>query len=190
MEKALLILDLDETLLYAGAPIDAKEHVPDFYTKGMWYTGYPVYKRPFLEEFLQRVNKLYKLAVWSSAGTDHIASCVANIIPGNIDLEFIWSSKRCIYTYDPEWRRRVFGIKPLKKVKRRGYNLERTLIVDNSAYKCVKNYGNAIYIKDFYGSPEDEELRFLTLYLEHLADHSNYRDLEKRGWRSWAEKQS
>jgi RNA polymerase II subunit A small phosphatase-like protein len=48
--------------------------------------------------------------------------------------------------------------KKLHKLKRKGYKLEQILIVDDTPAKPAFNYGNAIYIKPFTGSPTDSEL--------------------------------
>lgn len=45
--------------------------------------------------------------------------------------------------------------KRLKKVQRRGYNLRRVLIVDDTPEKVLHNYGNAIYATPFLGDPAD-----------------------------------
>lgn len=74
-------------------------------------------------------------------------------------------------------------VKPLKKLKNRGYRIERMLIVDDSPSKCVDNYGNAIFIKPFMGETDDQELSFLAHYLKSIANEINFRTIEKRGWR-------
>lgn len=78
-------------------------------------------------------------------------------------------------------------LKPLSKVRRAGWPLERVLIVDDTPQKCVKNYGNAIYPRPYEGDENDEELKLLALYLEHIKDKPNVRTFEKRRWRDTAE---
>ena len=53
------------------------------------------------------------------------------------------------YAHDP-WDHRRY-LKPLKKVKRMGWRLERMLIVDDTPEKCLRNYGNAIHPLPFEG---------------------------------------
>jgi RNA polymerase II subunit A small phosphatase-like protein len=69
-------------------------------------------------------------------------------------------------------------------VKRRGYSLERTLIVDDTRHKVSRQYGNAVYIEPFEGQREDRELAYLLEYLRKIRDEENFRTLEKRKWRS------
>jgi RNA polymerase II subunit A small phosphatase-like protein len=75
-------------------------------------------------------------------------------------------------------------IKDLRKAVRRGYPLERILIVDDTREKVCRNYGNAIYVTEFVGSNTDEELPQLAKYLVHLRFEPNFRRIEKRGWRN------
>ncbi|WP_222434816.1 HAD family hydrolase [Blastopirellula retiformator] len=173
---SLLILDVDETLLFAS---EKRLAHPAHFRAGEYY----VYLRPGLHEFLQACARRYRLAVWSSAGADYLAIVRAHGFPAGIELEFIWSGQRCVRRYDPEWRE-TYDVKDLRKVKRRGYDLARTLIVDDTPKKCERNYGNAIYVPEFRGDPADDALPRLSAYLETLADVSDVRRLEKRRWRA------
>ena len=84
---------------------------------------------------------------------------------------------------DPERREKVW-VKDLRKVKRKGHDLDRVLIVDDEPAKLTRNYGNAIYVTPFEGNPNDSELPLLLKYLERLWHTRNFRAIEKRGWPS------
>jgi RNA polymerase II subunit A small phosphatase-like protein len=56
------------------------------------------------------------------------------------------------------------------------------LIVDDTPAKLAFNYGNAVYIKPFLGSPADRELLKLMQYLPALKALPDVRMVEKRGW--------
>jgi carboxy-terminal domain RNA polymerase II polypeptide A small phosphatase len=75
-------------------------------------------------------------------------------------------------------------LKILKKVRKKGYALERVLIVDDTPSKARRNYGNAIYPKEYLGEPEDCELTLLLDYLIKIKDVPNVRAIEKRTWKS------
>lgn len=184
-KRILLILDLDETLIHAsekelGRPADFQV----FY--------YHVYKRPFLESFLRGCHEHFELAIWSSAADDYVQAIVKQIIPEEIRLAFVWGRSRCTYCFDhlsfessPEnYFSHYHYVKVLKKVKKRGYSLERTLIIDDTPTKSRRNYGNAIYPKEYTGEPEDNELRKLLAYLTELKDARNVRAIEKRNWKN------
>lgn len=74
-------------------------------------------------------------------------------------------------------------MKVLRKVRRRGYDLERVLFVDDSPEKHVLNYGNLIHVPPFEGDLQDDELRPLLAYIDGLAAVPNLRKVEKRYWR-------
>lgn len=186
MEKILLILDLDETLIHA---ISQK---PDRKYDFQW-EHYFVYKRPFLREFLRKCAKDFKLAIWSSAGELYVQEIVKRIIPEEVNLVFVWAQNKCTYAMNlhrilPEDGRyadysEYIYYKKLKKVRKLGYSLERMLIVDDSPEKVMYNYGNAIYITPFEGASEDKELQHLSKYLDQLKNVQNVRNIEKRGWK-------
>jgi RNA polymerase II subunit A small phosphatase-like protein len=173
-EKILIVLDLDETLIYATKKkIDSISH--DFI-----YDDFFVYKRPYLAEFLQSIKDDFRIAVWSSAGDEYVSQIVSNVFPENYKLEFIWGRSKCTLKKDLVFDNYYFT-KPLKKIKRNGFNLEQTLIIDDTPEKSKTNYGNAIYIKEFKGEA-DEELNKLSIYLQSLKKIKNVREVEKRMW--------
>jgi TFIIF-interacting CTD phosphatase-like protein len=172
----LLILDLDETLIHATEErLNVKE---DFS-----FDQYLVYKRPELDSFLHQVNDHFKIAIWSSAGDEYVAEIVKKIKPDDLEFEFVWARSRCTHRRDFEldlyyWEKR------LDKLKKKGFLLEKILIVDDSPEKARNNFGNAIYIKAFTGDPSDNELASLYTYLLKIKDVSNVRKLEKRNWKN------
>lgn len=77
MDKILLILDLDETLIYASE--DSDGFTPDFKV-----CGYNVVKRPYLEEFLINCSVNFRIAIWSSASDDYVQEVVNRIMPDSV----------------------------------------------------------------------------------------------------------
>ena len=174
-DKILLILDLDETLIHASEV--CLDQDPDFK-----YENYFVYIRPGLANFLKRMSAHFELAIWSSADDIYVSELVEKIKPDEVDFQFVWSKSRCTLKRNYKLDRYI-NEKRLKKLKRRGYRIERMLIVDDSPEKVVANYGNAIYIMSFEGDKEDCELEKLSNYLISMKDDSNVRTIEKRWWR-------
>ena len=184
-DRTLLVLDLDETLIYATeTPLDRPADFEVY--------GYHVYRRPLLDDFLAECGRNFDLAVWSSASDMYVQGVVAHIFPDPSELKFVWGRSRATLRrsisvgddpvfYDP-WDHMHY-LKPLAKVRRAGWSLDRVLIVDDTPEKCVRNYGNAIYPRPYDGSLEDEELKLLGAYLATLKDEPNVRRIEKRRWR-------
>ena len=175
-EQILLILDLDETLIHAT---EKKLNIESDFQ----YAEYFVYKRPNLIEFLTEMSGYFKLAVWSSADDKYVNDVVNLIKPNNIDFEFIWARSRCTLKRDYELDKYVRE-KRLKKVKKQGFRLEKSLIVDDSPEKTRDNFGNAIYVQPYEGNLKDNELTLLAEFLKSIKDSENVRGIEKRGWRN------
>lgn len=184
-DRILLILDLDETLIHAReAPFDRKADFTLF--------NYHVYRRPHLDQFIQRCDRCFDLAVWSSASNDYVDAVTHTIFPQPEKLKFVWGRSRATlrrstvdeFGYSSYALGHMAYLKPLQKVARRGWDLKRVLIVDDSPEKVVRNYGNAVHPKPFEGDENDDELMHLATYLESLKDCQNVRSVEKRLWRS------
>jgi RNA polymerase II subunit A small phosphatase-like protein len=183
MDKKLLILDLDETLIHATKNKLSRE--ADF-----TFFSYFVYKRPHLDMFLAECNQIYHLAVWSSASDEYVAEVVRRIVPNDIPLQFVWGRSKCAprrateedYFRDSYDNTHYHYTKQLKKIKKKGFHLDRTLIVDDTPEKVKDNFGNAIYPKEFLGDLKDNELLLLCDYLKHINQFENLRRVEKRNW--------
>ncbi len=180
--KILLILDIDETLMHASD----KELHRDFDFK---IGPYFVYKRPGLNDFLYEVSNNFQLAIWSSASDNYVLEAVKHLIPIDIKLAFVWARTKCTYRSSLrngaiEYRDHYNYIKPLKKLKRKGFDLNQILIVDDTPSKSQDNYGNAIYPSEYLGKKNDDELIYLAQYLSSIKDLTDVRKIEKRAWRS------
>ena len=71
-DPILLILDLDETLIYATE--EPLQRDSDFLIG-----PYAVYQRPYLSEFLTSCSACFRLAVWSTATDDYVRPVVEQI---------------------------------------------------------------------------------------------------------------
>jgi len=171
----LLILDLDETLIHAD--VEPLERPCDFNT-----AHYFVYIRPHLEQFLLTCARHFELAVWTSSTDAYAQIVVSHLLPAEIELTFLWARERCTLHVDPHTGE-LGWLKDLKKIKRRGYSLERVLVVDDSPEKLARTRGNLIRVRPFLGDPDDDELSKLARYLPTLADAENVRKVDKRDWR-------
>jgi RNA polymerase II subunit A small phosphatase-like protein len=172
--RPLLVLDLDETLVYASeTPLPRS---------GDFRLGpYHVYRRPGVVDFLCSVSGHYDLAVWTSSSPGYARGIVDAIFAGR-SLRFVRASDRCTPTRDFENDSWV-NAKRLSKLKRRGFDLERVLMIDDSPEKHTRNYGNLIRVLPFEGDLADDELPRLATYLLQIAGQASFRTIEKRHWR-------
>jgi len=174
-KEKLLILDLDETLVYGTeTPLtrSADFRVDPFY----------LYKRPFLDCFLNTCLQWFEVAIWTSSSPDYATAVVAEIFADPDVLAFMWASNRCTLAYNSELREH-YSRKTLKKVKRKGYPLESIIVIDDTPKKWEQSYGNLIRVSPFEGDETDEDLQRLLPYLNQLRGEKNIRILEKRTWR-------
>ena len=174
----IIILDLDETLIHAvEKPL---ERVQDFVVG-----PYFVYLRPHARSFIDFCFASFSaVAVWTSSSKDYAEEISLNLFGSKKeDLAFLWSQERCVRKFDYK-RYASYWIKDLKKVKRRGYALEKIIAIDDSPEKLYRQYGNLVRVLPFEGLVSDDELLHLQQYLTVLAEADNIRQIEKRGWQS------
>lgn len=174
-ERLLLVLDLDETLIYASET--ELDRAADFRA-----VGYHVYRRPHAERFIAYALANFDVGVWTSSGRVYAEAVVAALFPPR-SLRFVWSSERCSISRD--WSTGEYlNRKRLQKLKRHGYRLERMLAIDDTASKHAYNYGNLVCVREYLGDDDsDDELLQLMSYLDRLAHEPNVRTIEKRRWR-------
>lgn len=172
----LLVLDMDETLVFATkAKLSSEESFKAL--------DYYVYKRPSFDQFILEMRKLFKIGVWTSAG-GVIANEIASKLFDQGSLEFLLTSKDC--TTRMNNGSQISVIKNLRKLKNKGFSLGEIIVVDDTASKLAKNYGNLVHVKEFVGDENDDELLLLAVYLKHLNSMDDIRIVEKRNWRSLA----
>ncbi len=181
-KNKLLILDLDETLIYSTETPLARK--PDFLVE-----PYCVYKRPNLDNFIATCFEWFDVAVWTSSGAEYAAEIVAAVFPNPQLLKFVWTSDRCTIAYNYHYDLidghypTYYSRKLLKKVKHQGYPLASIIAIDDTPKKWEKSYGNLVRVAPFEGDESDRELDYLIDYLNILKDAQNIRSIEKRGWR-------
>jgi len=174
-QRKLLILDIDETLLYATlSPLD---RVEDFRLD-----DYFVYQRPHLDEFLTYCTSRFVVAVWTTSSQSYAETVVERLFGSADKLSFLWARDRCTRRYDWELHEE-YWVKDLKKVRLKGYRLEQVIVVDDTPRKHERNYGNLVQVREYTGEVDDDELLYLCRYLETLSSVENVRTVEKRNWR-------
>ena len=171
----LLVLDLDETLIYGTT--EELDQPADFKNDDYYF-----YKRPGVDEFLTTCFEWFEVGIWTAAGEQYADSVLENLRGSSDEFAFVWSRDKCdvihsLYSYDPT----VY--KKLKKLIEYGYDLEKIIIVDDREEVVVMNYGNAVIVNKFEGDTSDDELPLLLQYLETLGDVEIIRSIEKRYWR-------
>ncbi len=180
-QRHLLILDLDETLLYAKEK-DEKHELP---SPDIAIPEYDVWKRPFLDAFIERSMDWFDVAVWTSSSQSYADAVIPYIFPSPERLVFVWTRTQCTPHTDYKYGQ-YYWRKNLDKVRRRLKRpLERVLIIDDSPKKLDRHYGNLIGVLPFQGNTEDTELRDILPFLDWIRFAPNVRVIEKRAWRGF-----
>jgi carboxy-terminal domain RNA polymerase II polypeptide A small phosphatase len=182
----LLILDLDECLIHSVHKTQVSEMSFEFYKNSFDILGgiYRTMKRPHLEEFLNYTFNNFNIAVWTAAGADYTSDVLKNIGINEADLAFFYSEKNCTPKYDYEDDRGMSSViyyKNISKLKKRGFDMEKVLIIDDKP-EYIDSYGNVIKISPFYGDDSDTELLSMIKYLDLIKNEENYREIDKRNW--------
>lgn len=182
----LLILDLDETLIHTESIPDHMSDMFDYDFKMQSSKGSSYYskKRPYLSQFLDYAFENFDVAVWTAAGEEYAKNVLKNIGIDESKLKFLYTKENCTIKldYNGSYDGQYYGVKNLQKLKKKGYDLDQVLIVDDVPATASNNYGNLILIKPFTDDSDDTELLKLISYLETIKNSSNVRNIEKRGW--------
>lgn len=176
MADLLVVLDLDETLLYASDVALARAADLDV-------CGYHVYLRPGLEAFLDHLFSRFAVGVWTSSGSEYADGVIQQVFRHRAP-RFLFSSARCTPRRDLETQE-ICSLKDIRKLRAQGFPRSRIVFVDDSPEKLARSYGNLIRVTPFEGDREDRELGALTRYLDAVIDPAaDVRRIEKRGWQS------
>ncbi|XP_039486581.1 CTD nuclear envelope phosphatase 1 homolog [Drosophila santomea] len=175
--RKTLVLDMDETMITSWLTKSGKKpknkpriaHDFKFYLPAYEATIY-VYKRPYLDHFLDRVSKWYDLTVFT-AGAEIYASPILDFLDrGRGILNSRLYRQDCIEMYGTRG----------KSVLLASPDLANVLLLDNSSTECSFNAGNAILIKSYEIGSRDEELINLLPFLDALRFMKDVRSVLKR----------
>jgi len=168
-----LILDMDETLIHAKPKIKANEDFePDFEISledddGSSLT-FMVKQRPGLVECLERLATFYEIVVFTAAERTYATKIIKHFDPEGKYIRRILSREHCVHVDN-------YYVKDLRIISDR--KSEDMVIVDNSIVAFAFNLDNGVPINDFRGEePMDEELIYMTSYLEDIYHFDDIRE--------------
>jgi Dullard-like phosphatase family protein len=153
MEKATLVLDLDETLIHSVVDPVSNETT--------------THQRPGLSHFLQQVASMFEVVVFTAGLEEYASPIIDSLDPqGLIQHRLYRQHVRCI--------RGTHLIKDLASLNR---PLARVVMVDNSAESFLLQPLNAIPIEPYLGEAQDTRLFELLPLLQALASAPDVRQL-------------
>jgi len=173
----LLVLDLDETLIYGTLNRLLRMGAPDHVVCG----EYSIYLRPGVEEFLETsFDRFETVGIWTAATPDYAFEVLDKIVDRS-RFEFVFTRERC--TVKRDWDQdEHYSVKDIAKLKKFGYPKSQILFVDDTARGLERSYGNHVPIPAFKGDREDRILPALTEYLDQLGGEADVRTVNKLRW--------
>ena len=146
----LLLLDLDETLVYSTTK-------PLSYTASFQYQKYHVYKRPKLDWFIRSSSEKFNIGVWSAADEDYVANICQKIFPNDIQLKIMWSQYWCKQELD-KFSNQTIYVKDFQAINRLGLDVKNVLLLDDKVHTSQVGNNSILQIKPFKGALDDNEL--------------------------------
>ncbi|KAH8394851.1 hypothetical protein KR222_008059, partial [Zaprionus bogoriensis] len=172
--RKTLVLDLDETLVHScyidpdsngivGCNFVPETAVPDYIMHirilaELAPIEFHVFKRPYVDEFLDFVSKWYDLVIYTASMEPYASSVVDKLDAGRGILQRRYYRQHCMPASS------YLG-KDLYMVNK---DLSRVFIIDNSPSAYREFPQNAIPIKSYVYDPEDQELLNLLPFLDAL----------------------
>lgn len=156
----LLVLDLDETLIFANRKIT--DRTPDFVTD----LGRAFYKRPYLDEFLNYCRHNFELGLWTQSSDGRLEDVAWNLFVG-FDLKFKWGRDHCSkdeggYPIIKDLRKIETELKiPLSKV---------IVVDDEQEHYTTEGKKNILkFVRPWHGELDDNYLERLPELLDMLG---------------------
>ncbi len=177
--KLNVVLDLDETLVCAQHKMfQCETNVEPF----AMFENYQIYKRPYVDLFLETVFKCYNVYIFTAAQksyADYVLKCLLKSETQKpirvLTSRDVWRMKRRDGLMSSYGDDRI-KIKPLKKLH---INFQRTVMLDDTASCFSHNVRNGILVKEFDNpklQQDDTELLMLLKILQDLADCNDVRN--------------
>ncbi|CAD8114750.1 unnamed protein product [Paramecium primaurelia] len=162
-----LLLDLDETLIHSCSlrenPQVTVTAFGDYGEEAKIHFNI----RPFCTWFLQQMNQLYTIYVYTASSSAYANAIVNYLDPKRQWIMGIMSRGNCMET------KNGFFIKDLRIVGNK--QLKDMVIVDNLAHSFGFQIENGIPILEWHNDQNDQELKYMATYLMEAAEQEDIR---------------
>jgi len=189
-DKPNLYLDLDNTLIsavdyktYAKLSEEDKELYKEILGKPAKMDNvYMIYKRPYLDEFLDYIFKHYNVSIWTAASKNYALFIYDNVVIPDSKMNER-NLNNLLFSYHCNISKKTFDKSSPKKLKLLSkiynINLKNTMIIDDhpDVYTCQKL--NCIRAEDFDLEESSVGLHddFLKRCLEAMKKYKNETDI-------------
>lgn len=178
-KKLVLALDLDETLIHC-CNFDPPEkqrykHAVNYKSENGIFVTAKINVRPYLQEFLSTVSTHYDIVIYTASDRDYAMAIVNFIDPQRKYIDDVFHRENCLKT------KKGFVVKDLKVILPK--ELDRIVLVDNSAQCFAPQLKNGIPIVCYRYNEEDRELLHLRDFLLELKDQASVQDYLEQTFR-------
>ncbi|XP_068600807.1 carboxy-terminal domain RNA polymerase II polypeptide A small phosphatase 2 isoform X2 [Brachionichthys hirsutus] len=156
--KICVVIDLDETLVHSSfKPISNADFIVPVEIEGTTHQVY-VLKRPFVDEFLQRMGELFECVLFT-ASLSKYADPVTDLLDQCGVFRTRLFRESCVF-------HQGCYVKDLSLL---GRDLHKTLILDNSPASYIFHPDNAVPVASWFDDVDDAELLNLLPVFEELS---------------------
>lgn len=175
-KEYLLVLDIDETLVHSELTVEQDrqkysaqgkefDKTIEFKNPNGTVDIYGVRYRPFLQEFLERMSRLFDIAVYTASAKEYADAVVQHIDPDNKYICARFYRDHCV---------RVNGMN-IKNMNI--FDGHKAMIVDNLIYSYAYHMSQGIPICPFVDDAMDVELKDLAEILENIDSFNSLDEL-------------
>lgn len=142
-----------------------------------------VNKRPFLDEFLDKVSSKYETHIFTAAMEVYAGPLLDILDPDGDKIAKRWFRESCVF--DNKTRAYVKNLNALPLTQRRQQlpiefnlspkDLPRVVLVDNNPLSFLSNPSNGILVSSFFNDPTDKTLPAVVDLLDELDDLDDVR---------------
>lgn len=157
-KKASIVIDLDDTLVHVTPIAPINLDIENSFTIIIKKRKFFVQKRPHLNYFLEKIDKLYDVYIFTASKKEYANKIIDKIIPS--------CKESCRFFKDSCIKVSGYFVKDLKIINR---PIKQMLLIDDSAGSALNNPKNLIKIKPWSGEKEDNVLIDLITILEKIA---------------------
>ncbi|XP_032824452.2 carboxy-terminal domain RNA polymerase II polypeptide A small phosphatase 1-like [Petromyzon marinus] len=156
--KKCMVIDLDETLVHSSfKPIENADFIIPVEIEGTTHQVY-VMKRPFVDEFLQRMGELFECVLFTASLAKY-ADPVADLLDRWGVFRVRLFRESCVFHHGSY----------VKDLSRLGRDLSQTIIIDNSPASYIFHPENAVPVGSWFDDMSDMELLDLIPLFEELG---------------------
>ena len=174
--RRLAVFDLDETLIHCMVKnIDESQHIIEVTLPSRKKGKIGLNVRPHWKEALDAIKDQYQIVVYTASHKSYCDAILDYIDPDSRYFKYRLYRNNCTSL---KYENNDMYIKDLSIFK--NIDLKHIVIIDNSVISFTYNLDNGIPILPYYDAFNDNELIFLSGYLNRIFDYDDLREANKK----------